>query len=409
MKNIVSKLQNNTVIKKILYVSISVLCFLYIFSIPSFSGRTKLNLIPYLFMGLLIATTLFYSLIYLKKIPYKPFISIFAFAIWCGVGTLLFSHNFRGWLTIILLTISSFILFIAFVSLNNKRLMTLIISGALFCFCIYFIAFYSKTIFDINALKRGGFQLGLDFDNTNTIGFYMFLLYTISFFRLLNYKKPIDLVFILFFVVALICGVLTGSRSFIVNVLIATVVIVISRFKTKKWLAIIILVAIIATGIVIINLPFASFVKEKILKMFSMFSSNGSDTSTTQRILWQVYGVYLGSKNPFIGYGMNGYAIFSGVGTYTHGNFVEIFCDYGVFGIILFYGALLMLAIKSFKCKDRMHFLVLTFTCVFFLNSFNSLYYTDKAFYVIQAMCFALIVDAFENKNVVVDYYSIVI
>ena len=409
MKKLIERLQNNIILKRVLYVSICILCFLYIFSIPSFSGRVKLNLIPYLFMGLLVVATLIYSAVYAKRVPFKPFIIVFAFAVWCGVGTLVFSHNFRGWLTIILLTITSFTLFIAFVSINNNRLMTLIIAAALFSFCIYYIAFYSKTIFDINALKRGGFQLGLDFDNTNSIGFYMFLLYTISLFRLLNYKKRIDLIFIFSIVVALLCGILTGSRSFFINVLISTIAIVISRFKTKKWLAIVILASIFTLAIVIINLPFASFIKEKFLKMFSMILANGSDTSATERILWQVYGIYLGSKNPFIGYGMNGYAIYSGVGTYTHGNFAEIFCDYGVIGILLFYGTLFILARKSFYGKNEMHFLVFTFCCVFFLDSVISLYYTDKSFYVILGMSFALVFDTFKKKQAVVENYAIVI
>ena len=61
---LLSRLKNNRKINVISYIVLIVLLFLYIFSIPSFSGRTNFNLITYALMALCAVVVIFRYALY---------------------------------------------------------------------------------------------------------------------------------------------------------------------------------------------------------------------------------------------------------------------------------------------------------------------------------------------------------
>ena len=99
---LLSTLRNNLKIKKIaLYLVIGSM-FLYTFSIPSFSGREKIYLVSYALMALFAGATIFYVFVYDKFSFQKRHLVPVLFVFEALIGTAIFSHDFRRWISILL-------------------------------------------------------------------------------------------------------------------------------------------------------------------------------------------------------------------------------------------------------------------------------------------------------------------
>ena len=109
MKHLVSRCRESKKIKKLLFYSILLFIFLYVFSIPAFSNRSRLNLISYFFMGGLGAATITFEFLFKKLFFSKLFLFIPIFVVWSLIGTIIYSKNFEFWKSLLLLCITMFI------------------------------------------------------------------------------------------------------------------------------------------------------------------------------------------------------------------------------------------------------------------------------------------------------------
>jgi O-antigen ligase len=73
-------------------------------------------------------------------------------------------------------------------------------------------------------------------------------------------------------------------------------------------------------------------------------ASAGSSIDLRQTMVKK--GIQLIEKNPIIGIGLSQFAIVSGVGLYSHNNYLEIFCSTGIPGGILYYSIYLVLWLR---------------------------------------------------------------
>ena len=120
MMKLISKLKASRTIERINYFSILFFIFLYVFVVPSFGSRSGLSYFVYLVFGILSGLVIFYALLF-KKISFNRYLLFVPlFVGYALVGTLLFSHQFRGWLTLFLLAISFFVLYFAFQIIEHK-------------------------------------------------------------------------------------------------------------------------------------------------------------------------------------------------------------------------------------------------------------------------------------------------
>ncbi len=386
MKKVFETLKNSEKAKKTFYILVCVFVFLYMFSLPSFSGRSGWNYIPYGLMALLMVVVFLYTFLY-SKFEFKWYLLFLPlFCAWALIGTIFYSHQFRDWLTLPLLTITFFVFYYAFKAINDFKRSFLIIMCALLAFCVYFLCIYYEDL--LNFADFSSFRLGFYFDNVNAIAGYMSLGFAIALYFLFCSKRNIFYIYLIPLVVFAIIGISTGSRTFLVDILLLVVGALIIRFKDHKVALVISLVCLIVALVVLINLPFLSTMKSRLTAMFSTLFGSGSEGSTTTRILWQIYGVTLSSGNLIIGYGADGFAIASGVGTYTHGNYAEVICDFGIVGFLIYYSFIFFLLHSFFKSKTKESaFLFTTIVVLMMVNGFLGVHYYSKWTFVLFALC----------------------
>lgn len=186
------------------------------------------------------------------------------------------------------------------------------------------------------------------------------------------------------------------------------------RYRKKPLIIIVSLILVVALAILIINIPFLSVLKKRLLSMFgTLITGDSYDTSTTTRFVWQLYGLHLGFKQVIFGYGYYGFGIYSGVGTYTHSNYAEIICDYGIVGFLLFYGIIVFALYESIKKRSDNIWLIVVFTIIFVIESFMTVYYQNKTTFLIFGIIYYLISvrSSFEKKIIITDknWYSLII
>ena len=137
-------------------------------------------------------------------------------------------------------------------------------------------------------------------------------------------------------------------------------------------------------------MPFMEGIKDRIIVAFKTLfgTAEKADTATIERAVYVDYGFFLGSKNLFIGYGVNGFALYSGVGTYAHSNFAEVLCDFGLFGFLLFYLPLLLILLKSLTNKKIDKAFIISFVAYYVVVSFSNVLYYKKIYYLILALLY---------------------
>lgn len=383
-------------LKKILLYAIYFSLFAYVFSIPSFANRSGYNIIVYATMALLIALTIAYVFLYglQRKFDKRSLICILFF-VSSFVGTIAYSHQFRGLLTIFLLIVSFYAIYFAMMIINNNSLIMTILVASFFVFAGYYIIYYGKDILNFKSYEYDEFRLGESFENPNTVGSFMMIALSVSSYLVLFKKGKLRYLFLIPTLLFVFIGITTGSRTFLVSIFVIFICFVIFKFKKRIWIALLIIAGFIGFSVLALNfIPFLETIRYRLEDTFKMFTEGLASGSTLERILWQKYGFYLASRRIFFGFGESGFAFASGVKTYTHGNFSEILCDFGIIGFFLFYcfNMLPMFVLFFAKKEDRKY--VITICLVMLLNGFLSVYYYDKSTYLIMGLIYYLLDNA---------------
>ena len=409
MKKIVSKIKKNNKIKKLLFFTIIFFLFCYIFSIPSFSGMSKFNLVTYFSLAALTGVTGLYIFFYSKIVFSKRLLVPCYFVFFSLVGTIFFSHQFRSWLSLLLLLISFFISYHVFNIIGQTKLILKIIVLAFLAFAIFFSAIYWPDILRFRFTSKAGSF----FDGVNVIGFYFAIAFSLSFYIALFRDKKSEFIYLLLSLLFCFLGLFTGSRAFIFVTLFGCITVLFLRLKKHPFMFLLSLVVVIGLIFILINIPQLSFLKEQFERaLYTIFGIGGSkiDTSTVQRVLWPRYAFYLSSKNVFIGYGCGGFAIYSGIGTYAHNNFAETLCNFGLIGFALYYLCYFYPLLYSIKQKREIQIVILFFV-LFIVRSFFGVVYYSKESYLIIALCFYITKDCRANifskaSSLAKDYYE---
>ena len=152
------------------------------------------------------------------------------------------------------------------------------------------------------------------------------------------------------------------------------------------------------------NLSVFSFLKEQFEKTLSSLFGIGDakmDPSSIHRYLWQKYGYFLAGQNILIGYGCDGFSIVSGIGTYSHSNYSEVLCNFGIVGFSLFYAPFLSCLFLVFKGKKDECLLIIAIVAYTFFRGFFAVSYYFKDSYLIFALIYFLVHDRKFERNVV--------
>lgn len=378
---------------KIINIALLTSLALYIFSIPAFSARAKWNYVSYFLMALSAVFTIAEYVLYEKFFFDRRLLIFLIFILESLIGTFVFSHDFRHWLTIILVTLSFVIFYYAFNSIKDKHVIYLIISFAFLAFGAYFAIVYYKRVL---TFKFSGSALGGYFDNVNAVGTYFSIGSVLFLYLALFNKKKLEYLYLIPALAMIYLGMFTGSRHFLITTFIAAFVVIFLSIKKRKWIALIGLMAAIGLFIILIQIPALSEFRERINRAITTLFGIGNakiDPSVVQRTLWPRYGFNLGSKQLLFGYGVEGFSIYSGIGTYAHNNYAEVLCNFGILGLVIFYSAVLYPFFLAVRSKDKAKYIVIIIISFYLVKGFFGVYYSSKDAYMMLALCFCLVKD----------------
>lgn len=393
MKLLISLRRSNN-FKKILRLGTIIFTLLYVFFIPSFSERTSsLRYLVYATMIILGVLVIIYNLIFMDFKIAIPMLIIVSFVLFALIGTTLYSHEYRKWFSLVLLSVSLFIFVYAFRIIKKRKLIIAILAISFFLFTAYFIWHYKSELIHFKKFVAGDFRLGDYFDNPNGVAAYSVTGFATSLYCVLFIKRKIRFFFILPILTNAIVGISTGSRSFILSCLLFLIVYLYFYFRKHKIIYLISLIVLAGIFIGIIQLPFMITVRERIVQAFLTIFGQAvkADTATIERTVWFDYGLFLGSKNGIFGYGADGFSIFSGVGTYTHSNISEVLCDFGFIGFALFYSPLIIMLFKTTFDKHIDKPIVVPFIVFYIFIGISNVFYYKKIYYMILALCFYIV------------------
>ena len=312
----------------------------FCFSIPTFSNRNNWN---YLSIGLaivIVALILFFVWFYGKWT-----IDIFSICLLLFNLIILMSHLLNLDIlnmpkTVFVLSLLSFFLYQFFSILDDKNIIfyVMLIAGILFAFV--FLIHYRNELFPLNF--GYGNRLGDFFDNQNEISKEFGFFGVISFIMLVSHRKKIViLIFSAFsFLLFLFLILTTGSISNLLTLLLACFIGLLMLQKTKKAKLISFGVSaiFIAVFIGLLQLPSLYYFKNRLINIFSTFFPNGSnyDTSAVSRFELAFISAKIGFDRILFGHGYMSATFFTPGNMQAHNNFVELFVDFGITGLVVF-------------------------------------------------------------------------
>lgn len=378
-------------LKAILYLGVIFSMFLYVFSIPTFGENTGfLRYIIYISLFLMTCFTFIYCFLY-KKIKFpKLMLLVLGFVVFAFIGTAYYSKDYRGWISLVLLCISFYSLYLSFTIFKNKYFIISIISMAFGLFGLVFICYFRNEFIHFSSIISAKSRLGPPFDNANGVAAYAVVGLATSLYLVLFWKKKIRYLFILPFLISCLVGISTGSRSFLIIAVLFVLLFLYFALKKHKLIYLIALAITIVLFIVLLNLPFMQVIKDRIVAAFKTLLgiADKVDSSTLARENYIAYGFYLGSKNMLFGYGVGGFGLKSGLSTYSHSNFAEIICNFGIVGLILFYVPLIILLVKCFADRRVDKTFIISFVVYYIVVSFTNVLYYKKIYYLVLAFMF---------------------
>lgn len=336
------------------------------------SDRTPYNYFNIAVYGVVSILILFYVIKY-KSFKFDVFtLLILAFNFSILISQIVNNHILQFPRTIILLSLFSILLYQFFINVKNKEsvFIAILIGGLLFA--IYFIVTYRNDLagFKFDFSQR----LGRDFSDQNDLCKYLAIFAIIScvcaFKFGLVWKIPFVVSALLFFILILLTGSISGLLCFLITFII-TIILCVKR--QNRLIAVVVIAGLILIFVVLIQLPAFSYFKTRIEKIFAGLANTGEnyDGSAVDRMQLFKESFRLFVTKPLFGYGYDQVQNFThGRGMFSHNNFTELGASFGIVGLLIYETILLMPLIKSIKEKKTNHFLSTTTIYLFIFQIF---------------------------------------
>ena len=356
----VNKLYNTRIYKVdssfngLLQFVVDISIFVYVTSIYVMSYNATFNIISRALALLLIALLGLYTLVN-KTFRFSALFIYFGLFVFFGICSCLWavdqSKSLSSSFTIaqIFVLISLLYNYIAREKKTNYLLFVLSMAGTIFA--IYTIAYFGLE--DYIAGIEDGLRVGSEINNLNAIGMMCAGTCILNVWQVFFEKKYYYVVFaIICFFVAL--G--SGSRTAIVGLLIAIVLLFILKGDSYKKIKSIIQLAVVLWVLyAILKLPaFENFMLRFEQMINGILGKGNVDNSSTIRLEMIRVGFETFFENPIIGIGIgNSHIItaehFAGLETYLHNNYIELLATTGIAGTLLYYMLFIIPAVKMIK------------------------------------------------------------
>ena len=317
---------------------------------------------------------------------------------------------FFNWDMILFTGLSNFAMYVAFYNIFKSGDAITYLRKPIICssvFCIIYIYITSKGVLGEESVRIGDALSG----NVNTVAVSLGILSMMLTYVYLCSKSKIDLCVL----IALIgFSFLTGSKKAIVYVIIDFIMIMkVSKSKVKKYLVVGFAGAVVFY--IIMKVPyFYSVIGHRVQDLFyQVFGignasfSNADDKSSEIRLNMIKEGFRIFFNNPqyyFFGGGEKFFAYESTYGAfhYSHCNYTELLCNYGLYGLLLFYFPLISNIRKLTKLKYYNRELVLFGTLgivSILINSWLMVIYESICIYYIPAILSFVIIKILKEEE----------
>ena len=191
-----------------------------------------------------------------------------------------------------------------------------------------------------NNFINGSIRIGSEInDNVNVVAFCLGFLYTIIFWSYTTEKKLWKLLLV---VILVAISFFTGSKKTIVILLMNLIMyLLLEKGKVNKWFKVFFALVIIANLIFNIE-PLYNVIGRRLENMYYTISDKNETLvysySTNVREKMITEGFNLFKENPIIGGGWGFFATRTHYGfNYSHNNYIEILCSFGLVGFIIYY------------------------------------------------------------------------
>lgn len=188
----------------------------------------------------------------------------------------------------------------------------------------------------------------------------MFAAFSSVYFVSFSEKRLGKVIFAASFLLQLFALSLTGSRKFfILPLLLLCSMIVLNspKRKNRHFIFKFIVAIIVFAGVfwLIFNVDFFyNYIGYRMETLFNFLRGEGEvDASTLVRQVLIDQAIALWKQSPIIGNGLDTFKIMSSYGVYSHNNYVELLCNLGIVGVVVYYSYFLYLIIKISKIKTR--------------------------------------------------------
>jgi O-antigen ligase len=171
----------------------------------------------------------------------------------------------------------------------------------------------------------------------------------------------------------------TGSRKalligcfFLILVLVQTVALV-----PKKHRRLVATLAILAAGLTaFFTVPWIYEHGREILAIQRTLDYDDSSFRTRTEMIQQ--GLQLWKESPLFGNGLDAFSGLSGQGTYAHNNYVELLCDIGLIGTLLFYALYAQVLLRAARAPRLLGIYCGIFVLMLLLADFGYVSYKSK-------------------------------
>ncbi len=284
---------------------------------------------------------------------------------------------------------------------NSFDLITTIIILSGFILSLYVVFYYGVSNYYYMLLK--GYRVGMEITNVNYIGLNCIMSLICCFYRFIKENK---LYYFVFMLVPLIVSLGTGSRKVIIAFVISVFALVLFKKSETfgsflgKIFKIIIMAMLVFS---LLKLPAFSNINNRFSSFMNLFNANAEvDESTLIRKNLINQGLDLWRDHFIVGIGLNGtLSNTTGLGTYSHNNYVELLATVGLIGFVLFYLMYIIAAIKSFLNHNYSidKVLVLLLICINLLLEFACVSYYSFQNYVFFLLMYNYVYTKCEVDN----------
>ena len=266
-----------------------------------------------------------------------------------------------------------------FVGISVKDSVDILIKSATIAsilLCL-FILYNEGSLIFTGAARIGDSASG----NVNTVGLYLGIFSILCLYKVLFENKKL---YFVIYIIQAIFMLLTGSKKTLVYLILGFGILYMLKVKLKVYKYIVPLIfTLLLLYFIFTNPTLYNIIGYRLIDFLGQIGLNVENAqysySTDIRKEMIKIGWLAFLRRPLFGNGWFYFSVYSGLGTYSHNNYIEILVTYGLAGFIFYYGIFISTFIKLCKClQNNYSKLFFTLILTILVSDFASISFYDS-------------------------------